>query len=98
MNTRREFSRSLVAFNAHELIVVDKELQVPVFKAPFSSIEKISMSDHSGLSTVLIQVDSGQVFRFYASFSLHRALEEFVELLETAVREFEQGKIGRAHV
>jgi ATP-binding cassette subfamily B protein len=98
MNTRREFSRSLVAFNAHELIVVDKELQVPVFKAPFSSIEKISMSDHSGLSTVLIQVDSGQVFRFYASFSLHRALEEFVELLETAVREFEQGTAHTAQI
>ncbi|WP_291811646.1 ABC transporter ATP-binding protein [Limnobacter sp.] len=98
MNTRREFSRSLVAFNAHELIVVDKELQVPVFKAHFSSIEKISMSDHSGLSTVLIQVDSGQVFRFYASFSLHRALEEFVELLETAVREFEQGTSHAAQI
>ncbi len=98
MNTRREFSRSLVAFNAHELIVVDRDLQAPVFKAPFASIEKISMSDHSGLSTVLIQVDSGQVFYFYASFSLHRALEEFVELLETAVREFEQGMAHTAQI
>ena len=91
MNTRREFSRSLVAFNANELIVVDKDLQVPVFKASFSEIEKISMSDHSGLSTVLVQVSTGQIYRFYASFSLHRALEEFVALLETAVREFEHG-------
>lgn len=98
MNTRREFSRSLVAFNAHELIVVDKNLQEPVFKASFLDIEKISMSDHSGLSTVLVQVASGQVFYFYASFSLHRALEEFVALLESAVRDFEQGSIHVAQI
>lgn len=95
MNTRLEFSRSLAAFNAYELVVVDKDLQAPVFKAPFEEIEQVSMSDHAGLSTVRIETASGQVFKFYASFSLHRALEEFVGLLETAVREFE---LGSKHV
>lgn len=90
MNTRREFSRSFVAFNAHELIVVDKDSKALAFRAPFSGIQKISMSDHAGLSTVAIQLHDGQVFRFYASFSLHKALGEMVALLESALREFEQ--------
>ncbi|HEX4856250.1 MAG TPA: ABC transporter ATP-binding protein [Limnobacter sp.] len=91
LNTRREFSRTLVAFNASELIVLDKGSETPVFRASFSAIEKVSVTDHSGLSTVVIQLDSGQFFRFYASFSLHRALEEFVEQLELALQDFRQG-------
>lgn len=98
MNTRREFSRSLVAFNANELIVVDRDTQVPVFKAAFSDIEKISMFDHSGLSTIAVQTRNGLVFRFYASFSLHRSLEEFVALLEGALREFEHGSTHVAQI
>ncbi|HEX4879315.1 MAG TPA: ABC transporter ATP-binding protein, partial [Limnobacter sp.] len=98
MNTRLEFSRCLVAFNAHELIVIDKGEQTPVFRARFSDIEQVSLSDHSGLSTVMVQSQSQGVFRFFASFSLNRALDEFVGLLEQAVREFEQGSSHKASI
>ena len=98
MNSRREFSRSLIAFNAAELVVVDKDRNEPVFRSRLIEIDHVSISDHGGLSTVLLKTSGGQLFRFYTSFSLHRALEEFVELLDEALRDVEQGGEHVAHV
>lgn len=86
MSSKLDFSRSFLAFNAQELIVLDKVDQSPIFRGALGEIEQVELSDHAGLSSVLIHCQGQPVFRFYASFSLHKALEEFVGLLEEAIR------------
>ncbi|MCQ8895876.1 ABC transporter transmembrane domain-containing protein [Limnobacter humi] len=91
MNTRLEFSKSILAFNAQEVVVLDKLSQTPVFQANLADIDRVVMGDHAGLSTILIHSAHRPVFRFYASFSLHRAMDEFVGMLEEAIRQAEAG-------
>ncbi|WP_370263537.1 ABC transporter ATP-binding protein, partial [Limnobacter sp.] len=98
MNTSLAFSRCLMAFNARELLVLERGSEKPLFRAAFSDIEQVSLSDHAGLSTVLVRSQSLGVFRFFASFSLHKALDEFVGMLEQAVREAEQGTLHKASI
>jgi ATP-binding cassette subfamily B protein len=90
MNTHCEFSRILIAFSGDEFIVLDKKSSLPVFKIPLTQIKTISINDHSGLSTTTIQLNHGEIFEFYTSFSLHRDLEEFVSFLKNAIHEVGQ--------
>ncbi|MFN4328054.1 MAG: ABC transporter ATP-binding protein [Limnobacter sp.] len=91
MNAELKFSRSYLLFNAEVLMVTDKSTKNVLFQARLADIEQVSLSDHAGLSCVLIHSQGQPAFRFHASFSLHRQLEEFVGLLEEAVRHAESG-------
>lgn len=95
MSSKLDFSKSFLAFNAQELIVLDKLDQTPIFRGSLGDIEHLELTDHAGLSCVLIHAQGQPAFRFYSSFSLHKALEEFVGLLEEAIR---LAGTGRGHV
>jgi ATP-binding cassette subfamily B protein len=86
MSTKLDFSKSFLAFNAQELIVLDKLDQTHIFRGLLGEIDHLELTDHAGLSCILIHCRGQAAFRFYSSFSLHKALEEFVGMMEQAIQ------------
>ena len=87
LSTHMDFSGSFVAYSRHALFVVNTKLDQLAFSIPIDQLEQLSLSDHAGLCTLQIKSKQG-LFRFYASFTLHRELEEFLAEFERVRNDF----------